>query len=285
MHTTRNSDHRSYIKARFVLLFTGILLVGWCMWSTGGGMTPTKSRSGPSNISMRQVQQFLAALGPAYAMAASSLTQESTDSVVIDDFEGFADGAFPDGWKAWRGDDDIARSLYLIGEEDGNRYLRAKDDGTSIIIRKKLDQWNPRKHQVLSWRWRARVLPEGGDERIGPKNDSAVALYVVLDQNFFRIPKTLKYVWSTTLPIGTRHRRDGIGRPNVIVLESGEEKLGQWVTETVNVYDDFMLTFGKKPPKSAVGIGVLTDGNATNTLSEGDYDDIVVSLEDDATDQ
>ena len=129
------------------------------------------------------------------------------------------------------------------------------------------------------------MLPEGGDERIGPKNDSAVALYVVLDQNFFRIPKTLKYVWSTTLPIGTRHRRDGIGRPNVIVLESGEEKLGQWVTETVNVYDDFMQTFGKKPPKSAVGIGVLTDGNATNTFSEGDYDDIVVSLGDDATDQ
>ena len=197
-------------------------------------------------------------------------------SITIDDFDDSAPGGFPLTWKAWRGDDDLARTLYTIREEKDNRYLHAADDGSSIIILKQVSEWDANEYPVLSWRWRATVLPEDGDERIRSKNDSSVAVYVVLDQNFIGVPKTLKYVWSTTVPVGTHYRREGIGRPHVIVLESGEEKLGQWVEESVDVHADYVRIFGKKPPRKAVGIGILTDGNATGTDSKGDYDDFVV---------
>ncbi len=263
------------LNVGLAIYISGLMTLGWLVWGILTGVGPERLLS--SNGPRMSVTSFLSSLSPAYAMLAPDTTQTMDGAIVIENFDDIAVGGFPEFWKAWRGDDDIARNLYEVGEEDGNRYLKARDDGSSIIIRRKLDEWNPREHQVLSWRWRARALPEGGDERIGPKNDSAVAVYVVLDQNFFRIPKTLKYVWSTTLPVGTRHRRDGIGRPNVIVLRTGEEQVGQWVTETVNVYEDFEKTFGKRPPKSAIGIGVLTDGNATKSASEGDYDDFVIS--------
>ena len=201
-------------------------------------------------------------------------------SVTIDDFDDSALDGFPLTWKAWRGDDDLARSLYTIREEKGNRYLHAADDGSSVIILKQVSEWDANEYPVLSWRWRATVLPEDGDERIRTKNDSSVAVYVVLDQNFIGVPKTLKYVWSTTVPVGTHYRRDGIGRPHVIVLESGKEKLGQWVEESVDVHADYVRIFGKKPPRKAVGIGILTDGNATGTDSKGDYDDFVVHRRD-----
>lgn len=201
-------------------------------------------------------------------------------SITIDDFDDSAPGGFPLTWKAWRGDDDQARSLYTIREEKDNRYLHAADDGSSIIILKQVSEWDANKYPVLTWRWRATVLPEDGDERIRTKNDSSVAVYVVLDQNFIGVPKTLKYVWSTTVPVGTHYRREGIGRPHVIVLESGKEKLGQWVEESVDVHADYVRIFGKKPPRKAVGIGILTDGNATGTDSRGDYDDFVVHRRD-----
>ena len=201
-------------------------------------------------------------------------------SITIEDFDDSAPGGFPLTWKAWRGDDDLARSLYTIREERDNRYLHADDDGTSIIILKQVSEWDANEYPVLSWRWRATVLPEDGDERIRTKNDSSVAVYVVLDRNFIGVPKTLKYVWSTTAPVGTHYRREGIGRPHVIVLESGEEKLGQWVEESVDVHADYVRIFGKKPPRKAVGIGILTDGNATGTDSKGDYDDFVVHRRD-----
>ena len=276
MYRTEHTEQRR--PGRFTLIFggTGILMVTWLMWGIATGLVPLSEDAQMHPRLSKPMTHFISSLNPAYAMATSNVFQAAPASIVIDDFNNFPVGGFPKEWKAWRGDDDYARNLYGIDEEDGNRYLKARDDGASIIIRKKLGDWNPREYPILTWRWRARILPEGGDERIGPKNDSAVAVYVLLDQNFFRIPKTLKYVWSTTLPIATRHRRDGIGRPHVIVLQTGEEKLGQWVSETVNVYDDFVRTFGKEPPKTAVGIGVLTDGNATKTNSEGDYDDFVI---------
>lgn len=201
-------------------------------------------------------------------------------SITIDDFDDTAPGGFPLTWKAWRGDDDLARSLYTIREEKGNRYLHANDDGSSVIILKQVSEWDANEYPVLSWRWRATVLPEDGDERIRTKNDSSVAVYVVLDQNFIGVPKTLKYVWSTTVPVGTHYRREGVGRPHVIVLESGKEKLGQWVEESIDVHADYVRIFGKKPPRKAVGIGILTDGNATGTDSKGDYDDFVVHRRD-----
>ena len=258
----------------------GLTMAGGLFWTILSSMAPVEDnlRLYPGQIPKPpQLTGFISSLMPTHAWADMlQSSRNSMSSIVVDDFDNIPSGSFPTQWKAWRGDDELARNLYSVQEEEGNRYLKASDDGTSIIIRKEMDDWNPREFPILSWRWRARGLPENGDERIGEKNDSAVAVYVVLDQNFFRIPKTLKYVWSTTLPIGTEHRREGIGRPNVIVLETGPGKLGEWVTESVNVYEDFIRNFGKKPPKSAIGIGVLTDGNATRTDSQGDYDDFVI---------
>ena len=235
--------------------------------------TDSAEKGTPPRFSTPRIDSFV----PAAAQADHPQRRDDRRaSVLIDGFDSSAPGSFPLNWKAWRGDDDLARKMYTIREEDGNRYLHAAADGSSIIIRKRLSEWDANEYPVLSWRWRAKVLPEDGDERIGSRNDSSVAVYVVLDQNFIGVPKTLKYVWSTTLPVGTHHRRDGIGRPHVIVLESGTEKLGEWVEESVDVYADFVRIFGKKPPRKAVGIGILTDGNATGTDSKGDYDDFTV---------
>lgn len=265
-------------KYTSVLGGASLLLLAGLIWTVTVGMsTPTETlRTGryPAYTSPRLTDLF-SILTPAYAAATGEASNRPV-SIVIEDFNAWKVGGFPEDWKAYRGDDNYVRKLYKIQEEAGNRYLKAQDDGTSIIIRKRLESWNPHEYPILSWRWRARALPKGGNEREETKNDSAVAIYVVLDQNFLRIPKTLKYVWSTTLPVGTEYRRDGIGRPHVIVLRSGPDRLGQWVSESVNVREDFIRVFGKEPPTSAVGIGILTDGNATKTNSAGDYDDFVI---------
>ncbi|MBI4553755.1 MAG: DUF3047 domain-containing protein [Candidatus Latescibacteria bacterium] len=196
--------------------------------------------------------------------------------IIIDDFSGNHVGAFPAGWATWRKDIRLARRVYSVQQEDGNAYLHARDDGASVILRKELRSWNPKQYPILTWRWRARVLPKGGDERRRETNDSANAVYVVLSENWFHIPRTLKYVWSTTVPVGTVYRRPGIGWPYVIVLQSGPQRLGSWVSERVNVYADYRRLFGEEPPARAVGIGLMTDQNSTRAGSEGDYDDFIL---------
>jgi len=61
------------------------------------------------------------------------------------------------------------------------------------------------------------------------------------------------------------------------VLRSGGE-LGSWHTETVDPRRDFTRYFGGKleDVPDFVALGVLTDGDATNSRSEADYADFVL---------
>lgn len=197
--------------------------------------------------------------------------------IVLEDFTKGKVGEFPPGW-GWRGKDDGKRKHYVVQEEEGRRYLSAKDDSQSVLIIKKIP-WNLREYPILTWRWRVKALPAGGDERVGPKNDSAAGLYVTFSHNWVGIPKSIKYVWSTTLPVGTVADRKLIGRPRVLVLRSGRERQGEWVTERVNLYEDYRRIWGGDPEEKTVGIAILTDADATRTCAEADYADIVASRE------
>ncbi len=199
------------------------------------------------------------------------------DRIVLENFSQGRVGELPSGWR-WRGKDDDKPKLYAIQEESGHRYLNAKDSGYSVAIFKTIS-WDLRAYPVLTWRWRAKALPPGGDERFGAKNDSAAGLYVVFSQNWVGVPKQIKYVWSTTLPVGTVADRKLIGRPRVLVLRSGRARLGEWVTERVNLYEDYKRIWGGEPSEKTVGIAILTDADATHTFAEADYADIVARKE------
>ena len=196
-----------------------------------------------------------------------------TGRVVLEDFSDGPVGGFPPGWE-WRGKDDNKPKMYFVREEKGRRYLSAKDEGASVVIIKRIP-WKLNEYPVLTWRWRAKALPENGDERIGERNDSALGLYVIFSQNWLKIPKQIKYVWSSTLPVGTVADRKLIGRPRCVVLRSGKQSLGEWVTERVNLYEDYKRIWGGEPKDETVGIAILTDADATGSYAEGDYADIV----------
>ncbi|MBT6146819.1 MAG: DUF3047 domain-containing protein, partial [Gemmatimonadetes bacterium] len=129
---------------------------------------------------------------------------------------------------------------------------------------------------IMTWCWRADVLPPGGDERFTHTNDSAAGIYVIYSQNWLGLPRQIKYVWSTTLPEGTVDRRDMIARPYFFVLESGEARAGEWVFEMTDVEANYQRVFGSRPKDRTLGIGLLTDANSTDSYAEAYYADIRV---------
>ena len=48
-----------------------------------------------------------------------------------------------------------------------------------------------------------------------------------------------------------------------IVLESGTENLGQWVSVRRNIVEDYLTAFGKKPPGAAKIIALWSDNDQT----------------------
>jgi hypothetical protein len=202
-------------------------------------------------------------------------TFAADDSLVIENFENSDDiSKLPLSWRTWAFQRNKANKVYNIKKDlDGNLYLEAND--TQLISAQivKTFEWNDAQLPYLSWRWRAKTLPTGAAEDKKETNDSACGVYVIFER---LKEKALKYNWSTTLPVGTTYEKKP-GKMYMTVLDSGEEKLGAWQGHKINIVDEYKKFFKSDINKKSLGIGILTDGNATKTNSACDYDDFVLS--------
>jgi hypothetical protein len=202
-------------------------------------------------------------------------TSREPDSIIIEDFEGCEIDTFPREWE-WRGWGQVTEKPYRVYEEDGNRFLRAEDTGQNVIVYKGF-RWNVKKYPFISWRWRIRAVPEGADERIEESADNAAGIYLTYGKKLGLIPRSIKFVWSSALPVGLAFRRKGIGMPWTIVAGCGTSTLNEWETFTFNALDAYRKTFGGEPGDRPLGVGLLSDANNTGTKAFADYDDIIAS--------
>ena len=62
------------------------------------------------------------------------------------------------------------------------------------------------------------------------------------------------------------------------VLQSGMDKVGQWVTERRNVLEDYKAMFGGMPPKVG-GLSVQLDSNDTKSSAEVLFQDFLFLAE------
>jgi hypothetical protein len=185
-------------------------------------------------------------------------------------------GRFPSGWEArtgWRQSRTRQEIdlYYTIQLDDGDYYLHAETIGRATNVGREA-RVNIRVYNKLRWRWRVHRLPEGGNEEVEDKNDSGAAVRLVFRGGM--VPKTLKYVWSATLPAGTQTESPSSDRTKVVVLRSGTGNLGEWVWEEVDAYDDYKRLFGGEP-RVVQALSVITDSDNTNTPVEADYDDFI----------
>ena len=209
--------------------------------------------------------------------------------ILFDDFSSSKVGDFPSGWT-WRrdrdtGDAEKARKdnvdvfRWVVQSENGNKYLHIRDEyrpghSVAVFIEPEKWKWNLKTHPILSWRWRVNEVPPGADERYTETNDSPAAISVVYGTKFPFTPITIRWVWSSTLPVGAVAYRPGRGRAYSIVLGSGSQNLGEWVTVERNLVEDYIAIFGKEPPDEPKAISIQSDANRTpDGAADADYDD------------
>ena len=173
------------------------------------------------------------------------------------------------GWRATRKD----VSMYSIVHDRGNYFVRIQSRRGNTAIGKRIDPQGAGM-QFIRWRWRVHTLPAGAKESDKKKADSGAGVYVIF-KGPFKLNTILKYVWSATLPRGTVTQSPYYSRTKIIVLESGKDSLGKWVTEGVNVHDDYKRVFSAPAPK-IIAIGIMSDSDNTRSLAEADYDDFIL---------
>lgn len=188
---------------------------------------------------------------PSYAAITADFTQEKNSNI-------------PKGWelKEWKGKGEI-----IIENEDGISFIRLKSSKNSFALHKELN-FNIKEYPVITWRWKVSRLPEGADVRNSKTDDQAAQLYIVFPKFPSMInSRLIGYIWETSAPAGSVITSKKNSNTKYIVIQSGKERLGEWLEEKRNVYADYKMLFNEEPP--LVGkVSVMIDTDNTKSSAE-----------------
>ncbi len=203
---------------------------------------------------------------------------------VIENFQGYDVGDIPHEWQFLRNRRIIPllpehfneKEYFRIVREGDRKFVRAYTEGEAqhIILTANDGQgggfgWNLNDHPRLSWEWRAHRLPEGARE--DSVNDVGAAVYVTFDTDWLGRPRSIKYTYSTLLPVGTVVR---FGPLRVLVVSTGLDGTGDWRKVDRDVAADYRQIFGGEPPNEPLSITLWSDSDNTKSVAEADFDNI-----------
>ncbi len=83
----------------------------------------------------------------------------------------------------------------------------------------------------------------------------------------------LNYVWDNRNPVGTRRKSAYTDSAELIVAETGTMRAGTWVTERVDVANDFASAFGNRTG-TAIQIAVASDTDNTGSIAHAAFADL-----------
>lgn len=207
---------------------------------------------------------------------------------LLEDFEDYEKGSIPGNWYDRDGNQQLSEYgaeflsayRYRILEQDGNKFLRYEGTDAKHINYPLANKESINIHQtpILSWKVRAHELPVNANEDNNKRNDSVASVYVVFDMGsvlFREVPKSIRYSWSTTRSEGSEYSKL-FGNQRIIIVETGRDRTGEWVTFERNIVEDYRRLFGEMPPETPLAILILSDGDSTGSFVKADYDDLML---------
>ena len=248
------------------------------------------------SVSTRFLYVMVLLLGACAGIPADSGRHAGSPENSVAPFSLSLPGEFlPSGWQPWILSRFNRDTAYRIVDDAGSRVLEAKADSSASGLLQQL-AIDANKQPILSWRWRVSQLAPGADLSRRGSDDSPARVIVSFDGDHKKLDfedrvmadlvksfsgrempyATLMYVWDSKLPVGTMLENAHSGRAFMIVVESGEARVGQWLGFSRNVYEDYRRAFGETPGP-IISVGVMTDSNTTRSKVTALYGDIALS--------
>ncbi len=231
--------------------------------------------------------------GVSMVLAASLPTGAQTGAVVeVAKFSRATVGqSVPDGWKPLIFKKVPAQTKYEIINDSGITVIRASSEASASGLTKEVTI-NPREYPIVHWRWKVENLLKNSDVSRKDGDDYPARLYITFEYDpdkvslsrklkykagraiFGDIPiAALNYIWETNTPVGTIVENAFTDFAQMIVVESGPQKVGIWIDEERNIYEDYKKAFGEEPPMIN-GVAIMSDTDNTKERATAYYGDI-----------
>jgi len=164
------------------------------------------------------------------------------------------------------------KTSYTLFSDNGRTVLKGHSvKAASGLIKKiKLD---PKEYPLLRWSWKVEHTLKKEDVTLKSGDDFAARVYVVFPRTFFWQTRAINYVWAAKMPKGSSAPSPYTSKAMIIAVESGDEKVGKWVKEERNFYEDYKNLFGEEPPKLGA-VAIMTDSDDTGDEVTAYYGDI-----------
>jgi len=224
-----------------------------------------------------------------------SPARSAEDSVVVGAFSGAVEGSIPQGWKPqiFKKGKGAKQTSYDVVRDGETTVVRAESVGAASGLEHEV-QVDLKEFPVLRWRWKVDNLVAAGDPHRKDSDDYAARVYVTFafepDKASFGerfryktaralfgdVPfAAISYIWASRAPVGTIVESPHLGDiVKLIVVESGDARVGEWVAEERNVYEDYRRAFGTEPLPVG-GVAIMTDTDNTLERATAYYGDLV----------
>jgi len=176
----------------------------------------------------------------------------------------------------WREVEVHGRTQYQAAVLEDRSCLKARSEGGASILLSAVD-FDPDTYEWLSWEWRVEQPVEG--ERLERKDgsDAAARVYVYFETGGLPWQKrSIDYVWSASLPVGTVLSSAYSSTSKIIVVDGGPQTLFRWRRFARNLEEDYRLCFGEEAPH-VVAIGLMTDTDNTKGQALAYFDELRVT--------
>ncbi|MDH4151506.1 MAG: DUF3047 domain-containing protein [Betaproteobacteria bacterium] len=231
---------------------------------------------------------------PLVALAlATGVWAAATTMVPVATFSALLPGtALPAQWAPLETTGITTHTRYTLVADGGVTVVRADSSAGASGLSRQM-HISPAEHPWLRWRWKVNNVIAKADLRTKAGDDFPARLYVMFDYPLEKLPfvernklrlaralfdarlpaATLCYVWDGKAPVETVATSAYSDRVRLIVVESGNARVRQWVDFERNVARDFHTAFGEDAPPVS-GIAIMTDTDNTGAAATSYFGDI-----------
>ncbi len=247
-------------------------------------------------VQTNRLQKFLSmVIGVVLVLTTSpAVPAESNNQLLVGPFSEAQPGkTFPAGWKPLTFEKIPTHTQYNLVKDGDEVVVKAISNQSSSGLTREISI-DPNEYPVVEWRWKVENILQHGDVNQKSGDDYPARLYITFEYDstkvgFFEKAKyetakflygqyppigALNYIWESKSPIGTIVPNPFTDRVQMVVIESGDTRLNEWITEERNVYEDYKKAFGEDPPKIS-GVAIMTDTDNTKESAVAYFGDIV----------
>lgn len=197
----------------------------------------------------------------------------------------------PNGWKPLTFKKIPKQTEYVLMRDGAQVVVKAVSEASASGLTKEV-AINPKDYPIVRWRWKVENLLQRSDVNRKEGDDYPARLYITFayDPDNVTFGKKLKYkagrvlfgdipigalnyIWETKTPVGTIVENAYTDFAQMIVVESGSQKVGMWLEEERNLYEDYKQAFGEEPPMIN-GVAIMSDTDNTKERAVAFYGDI-----------